>query len=104
MFLPNMYPGYISWEEFESNKAKSLANANGYGEDRRNNALGRRGSLARVWLICGVCGLRMTVRYHTDHGHPIPDYVCQRRGIQNAEPLCQRLPVPISIRQLQNSF
>jgi hypothetical protein len=34
----------------------------------------------------------MTVRYHTDHGHPIPDYVCQRRGIQTAEPLCQRLP------------
>ena len=32
------------------------------------------------------------MRYHTDHGHPIPDYVCQRRGIQNAEPLCQRLP------------
>ena len=34
----------------------------------------------------------MTVRYHTDHGHPIPDYVCQRRGIQTAEPICQGLP------------
>ncbi len=34
----------------------------------------------------------MTVRYHVDHGHPIPDYVCQRHGIQTAAPACQRLP------------
>jgi hypothetical protein len=34
----------------------------------------------------------MTVRYHTDHGHLIPEYVCQRRGIQTAEPICQHLP------------
>ena len=34
----------------------------------------------------------MTVRYHTDYGHLIPEYVCQRRGIQTAEPICQHLP------------
>lgn len=92
VFLPNMYPGYISWEEFESNKVKLLANANGYGEDRRKSPPREGAALLQGLVICGVCGLRMTVRYHTDHGHPIPDYVCQRRGIQNAEPLCQRLP------------
>ena len=86
VFLPNMYPGYISWEEFESNKAKLLANANGYGEDRRKSPPREGAALLQGLVICGVCGLRMTVRYHTDHGHPIPDYVCQRRGIQNAEP------------------
>ena len=37
VFLPNVHPGYISWEEFESNQAKLLANANGYGEDRRKS-------------------------------------------------------------------
>ena len=92
VFLPNMYPGYISWEEFESNKVKLLANANGYGEDRRKSPPREGAAVLQGLVICGVCGLRMTVRYHTDHGHPIPDYVCQRRGIQNAEPLCQRLP------------
>jgi DNA invertase Pin-like site-specific DNA recombinase len=92
VFLPNMYPGYISWEEFESNKAKLLTNANGYGEDRRKSPPREGAALLQGLVICGVCGLRMTVRYHTDHGHPIPDYVCQRRGIQNAEPLCQQLP------------
>jgi len=92
VFLPNMYPGYISWEEFESNQAKLLANANGYGEDRRKSPPREGAALLQGLVICGVCGLRMTVRYHIDHGHPIPDYVCQRRGIQTAEPLCQSLP------------
>ena len=69
-----------------------LANANGYGEDRRKSPPREGAALLQALAICGVCSLRMTVRYHTDHGHPIPEYVCQRRGIQNAEPLCQRLP------------
>jgi hypothetical protein len=34
----------------------------------------------------------MGVRYHTDHGRLIPDYVCQRHSIQTAESLCQRVP------------
>jgi DNA invertase Pin-like site-specific DNA recombinase len=92
VFLPNMYPGYISWEEFESNQAKLLANANGYGEDRRRSPPREGAALLQGLVICGVCGLRMTVRYHLDHGQPIPDYVCQRRGIQTAEPQCQHLP------------
>ncbi len=34
----------------------------------------------------------MTLRYHTRQGRPCPEYVCQRKGIENAEPLCQRIP------------
>src|SRR5260370_10647426 len=86
-----MYSGYISWEEFESNQAKLLANANGYGEDRRKSPPREGAALLQGLVICGVCGLRMTVRYHTAQGHPIPDYVCQRRAIQTSDPLCQRL-------------
>ncbi len=92
VFLPNMHPGYISWEEFESNQTKLLANANGYGEDRRKSPPREGAALLQGLVICGVCGLRMTVRYHTDHGHLMPEYVCQRRGIQTAEPICQHLP------------
>ncbi len=92
VFLPNMHPGYISWEEFEANQAKLLANANGYGKDRRKSPPREGAALLQGLVVCGVCGLRMTVRYHVDHGHPIPDYVCQRHGIQTAAPVCQRLP------------
>jgi DNA-binding transcriptional regulator YiaG len=34
----------------------------------------------------------MTVRYHHRHGRPWPTYVCQRRGIAHAEPICQSIP------------
>jgi hypothetical protein len=34
----------------------------------------------------------MTVHYHTRHGREVPDYVCQRRGIEQAVPLCQDVP------------
>src|SRR5262245_46827120 len=34
----------------------------------------------------------MTVRYHHRHGTPWPTYVCQRRGIAHAEPICQSIP------------
>jgi hypothetical protein len=43
-------------------------------------------------LICGRCGKRMTVRYHQRRGQLVPDYVCQREGIEHAEPICQHLP------------
>jgi len=92
VFLPNMHPGYISWEEFEANQAKLLDNANGFGEDRRKSPPREGAALLQGLVLCGVCGLRMTVRYHTDNGHPIPDYFCQRYGIQTATPVCQRLP------------
>lgn len=92
VFLPNRFPGYISWEEFGSNQAKLLANANGYGDDRRKSPPREGTALLQGLVLCGVCGLRMTVRYHTDHGHLLPDYACQRRGIQTATPVCQHLP------------
>ena len=32
------------------------------------------------------------VRYHFRYGRVCPDYLCQRRGIENAEPICQQIP------------
>ena len=34
----------------------------------------------------------MTVRYHRIRDRLVPDYVCQRQGIERAEPLCQSVP------------
>ena len=34
----------------------------------------------------------MTVRYHSRNGQLCPEYVCQREGIEHAEPICQRVP------------
>lgn len=42
--------------------------------------------------MCGRCGKRMTVRYHSRHGRLVPDYLCQREGIEHGEPICQHIP------------
>jgi hypothetical protein len=92
VFLPNAHPGYIPWEEFETNQATLLANANGYGADRRCSPPREGVALLQGLVICGRCGQRMTVRYSVRHGHPVPVYVCQREGIARAQPFCQTIP------------
>jgi len=91
VFLPNMHPGCISREWFEANQAKLFDNANGYGKGRRKSAPREGAALLQGLVLCGVCGLRMTVRYHVDRGHPIPEYTCQRHSIETAAPVCQPL-------------
>jgi len=92
VFLPDTYPGYITWEEFEANQAKLLDNANAYGLDRRKNPPREGVALLQGLVLCGICGKRMTVRYNIQKGHPVPAYVCQRRGIETAQPPCQIIP------------
>ena len=92
VFLPNAHPGYIPWEEFETNQATLVANANGYGPDRRCSPPREGVALLQGLAICGRCGHRMTVRYSVRHGHPVPVYVCQRQGIALAQPSCQTIP------------
>ena len=42
-------------------------------------------------VVCGVCGSRMTVRYHTRQDRLVPEYVCQHDGIEHALSICQRV-------------
>ncbi len=43
-------------------------------------------------VVCGVCGDRMTVRYHVTGGQLVAHYMCQRRGIEAGKPICQHVP------------
>ncbi len=92
VFLPEAHPGYLSWQDYEVNPTKLLENANGYGLDRRKSCPREGAALLQGVVVCGVCGLRMTVRYHVRQGHPVPDYVCQRKGIETARTACQHIP------------
>ena len=42
--------------------------------------------------MCGVCGDRMTVRYHSRESQQVPVYVCQRERIEHAGRICQHIP------------
>jgi DNA invertase Pin-like site-specific DNA recombinase len=90
--IPNAHPGYITWEDFEDNQRRLGENAQANGADRRRSPPREGPALLQGLVVCGVCGDRMTVRYHHRHGTVWPTYVCQRQGIAQAEPICQSIP------------
>ncbi len=91
--IPNAHSGYITWDEYEANQQHLLANAHAYGLDRRQSPPREGPALLQGLIICGICGNRMTVRYHTRGGRLVPDYMCQRKTIeQAARRACQVIP------------
>jgi hypothetical protein len=91
-FLPESHPAYISWEEYERNLKRLRENAQAIGSDRRKSPPREGPALLQGLIVCGKCGRRMTLRYQLLQADLCPEYVCQRKGIENAEPLCQRIP------------
>jgi DNA invertase Pin-like site-specific DNA recombinase len=92
MFIPGAHDGYISWEEYEQNQKRLRDNAQALGKDRRHSPPREGPALLQGLILCGRCGKRMTLRYHLRKGALEPDYVCQREGIEHAEPICQQIP------------
>ena len=89
--IKDAHPGYISWSEYERNLARLHENAQAYGGERRASPPREGPALLQGLVICGRCGNRMSVRYHQVRGELVPEYVCQREGIEHAAPLCQRI-------------
>ncbi len=91
-FLPDSHPAYLSWEDYERNLRRLRESAQALGSDRRRSPPREGPALLQGLIVCGKCGRRMTLRYHVHQAGLCPEYVCQRKGIENAEPLCQRIP------------
>lgn len=90
--IPDAHAGYISWADFEANQRRLRENAQAVGPDRRRSPPREGPALLQGLVICGLCGGRMTVRYHLTRGGLWPTYVCQRAGIEHGIPLCQQIP------------
>jgi hypothetical protein len=92
ILLPGIHPGYISWDEYEDNLRRLQANVQARGSDRRRSPPREGPALLQGLAICGVCGQRMTVRYHSYLGKPVPDYCCRRSRIDSGQPgVCQTI-------------
>jgi DNA invertase Pin-like site-specific DNA recombinase len=91
-FIPGAHPGYITLDQHDANIAKLAANAAAHGRDRAAGPPREGPALLQGIIICGRCGLRMTVRYHTRGATQTPSYACQRDGIENARPFCAVIP------------
>ncbi len=89
--LPDAHPGYIGWEEYEDNLRRLRENSQAYGEERRQGPAREGPALLQGLVLCGRCGRRMSVRYHSLHRQPRPGYVCVSED-EGAGPVCQHLP------------
>ncbi len=92
VLLPDAHPGYLCWEQFEVNQRRLRDNAQAHGADRRRSPPREGPALLQGLAVCGVCGQRMTVRYHTRKNTQWPEYVCQREAINTATSKCQTIP------------
>ena len=91
VLVPGMHAGYIAWDEYEGNQSRLRENAQALGADRRRSPPHQGPALLQGIVLCGVCGCRMSIRYHDRGGRRVPDYVCQREAIQQGRPVCQRI-------------
>ena len=92
-FIEGAHPGYLTLTQFEANQATLADNAAARGTARRAGPPREGPALLQGVVVCGKCGRRMTVRYHTRaDGTVVPDYLCQGEGIRTATPICQYLP------------
>jgi DNA invertase Pin-like site-specific DNA recombinase len=101
--IPDAHPGYISWEQHEANQKLLLANAQAHGLERTAGPAREGPALLQGLAICGRCGRRMTVHYHTRRGVDVPDYQCVKATIEDGAPRCQNVPgsgVDAAIAQL----
>jgi DNA invertase Pin-like site-specific DNA recombinase len=89
--IPDAHPSYISWDRFEDNQRRLAELAQARGEDRRASPPREGPALLQGLVVCGRCGNRMTVRYHTRQEVTFPDYICQRKGIEEGTPVCQHV-------------
>lgn len=89
ILLHNVYPAYISWEEFLSNQARLRSNQSRYEEDQ--HGMPRKGqALLQGIVICGRCGARMRLRYSGPHGE-FPVYECPGGRTEYGGARCQEV-------------
>ena len=69
----------------------TLESANAIGADRRHGPPREGPALLQGLVLCGRCGRRMSVGYHSRQGQLCPEYRCQREHIELDEAICLRI-------------
>ena len=86
--VPDVYPAYISWAEYERNQATIAENRQKMAERLTRKQALRQGAALLTGLVrCGRCGHAMQVAYK-DHRF---QYYCHAAQARYAKPNCQYL-------------
>jgi DNA invertase Pin-like site-specific DNA recombinase len=100
--LHNVYPAYITWEEFLTNQAQLRANHLNYREEL--HGVPRKGQALLQGIVrCGYCGALLHVRYSGPHGE-FPVYVCSNDQRQFGGKRCQEVRAIALDTQVEQRF
>jgi len=91
VFLPDAHSAYISLEEFEENQKILKTNSQSRKGSERNSPPREGSALIQGIVICGKCGNKMTIRYHSKENCMFPQYICQKRSVEHGEKVCQSI-------------
>jgi excisionase family DNA binding protein len=85
----NVYPAYISWDQYLANRARLQANQSRCQEDRPG--VPRQGQALLQGIVrCGRCAARMRLHYSGSRGE-FPVYVCNDAHSEYNAPRCQEV-------------
>ena len=90
----NAHPGYISWDEFESNEQTLRNNLTEFRRGRSPRGLSKQEGLLQGRVLCGVCGARMQSRFEWRNGQRIHYYTCQESPADRRRPSCRWIAAP----------
>ena len=85
------HEGYITWEDYEDNLRRLGENAQAQGIERKKSPPKEGPALLQGLALCGICGKRMSVSYHSRHGTIIPHYRCQGYTAESIRKACQSM-------------
>lgn len=91
VLIRDAHPGYIDWQEFERNELTLRQNAHGFSSSSRGTMPREGTALLQGRILCGLCGVRMRVRYQAVDGKLGPYYVCTEDSVRHAGKACQSI-------------
>jgi DNA invertase Pin-like site-specific DNA recombinase len=94
VLIKNAHPGYISWDEFESNEQTLQNNLTEFHRGRPPQGIRKQEGLLQGRVLCGVCGTRMQVRSEWRDGQRIHYYTCQESPGARRRPSCRWIAAP----------
>ena len=89
--LKDRHPGYITWEEFMTNRRKLHDNRTAKMDSGASGAPREGQALLQGLALCGQCGRRMAPRYQPVGGSPL-SYVCHPQNVGASLKLCWMVP------------
>lgn len=89
--IHDVYPAYISWEQYLANQAQLADNQRRYHQlyGRGRGVAGKGAALLQGLATCGECGRRMRVSYKPDIR-----YICKAMPDTFGDPMCAHLEGP----------